>query len=378
METRNFVGKDMNEALKALRASLGPDALILQTRRVPANNGTKVEVTAMQGEAKSSAPEPQTKGPSPKETNSARDLRPAKKPEALSERHQLRSVPLGGGESTAEAGGDLRALRQEIAELKALFRWVAPSLGRGTVMEELMIQGVSPEIIARLTHEIQGSHDISEREQMRRALARVIPTGGDVEEKGLRRECLALIGPTGVGKTTTMVKLTAHLVRRGERRVGWVSLDNRRIAGSEQLVVYAGVLGIPCEEVDSKEGLYQALERFSSCDLVLIDTAGISPRDDKGLVELAQLTQHIPDIRRTLLLSATTNSRDLIDWVPFYDKIGFDSFLFTKLDEGRYFGSVLNTTLTYHRPLSYFTLGQGVTNSLEPATSETLARLLLP
>ena len=368
----------MNEALKALRASLGPDALILQTRRVPAENGTNVEVTAVQDKATNSKPDTEIKGPNPKDASTSRNLRSPKKTEELGELHQLRNSLLGDGEQPSEAARDLRVLRQEIAEMKSLFRWVAPSLGRGTVMEELMIQGVSPEIIARLTQEMPVSDETSEREQMRRVLTRVIPTGGDVEAKGGRRECLALIGPTGVGKTTTVVKLTTHLVRRGERRVGWVSLDNRRIAGSEQLVVYAGVLGIPCEVVDSKEGLFQALERFSSCDLVLIDTAGISPRDDKGLVELAQLTQNIPDLKRMLLLSATTNSRDLMDWVPLYDKVGFDSLLFTKLDEGRYFGSLLNTTLTYRRPLSYFTLGQSVTNSLEPAKPDKLARLLLP
>ena len=301
-------------------------------------------------------------------------------PEELGEQHalhQLRNLLLGEREQEPETTGELKAMRRELSEMKLLFRWFAPYLARGTVVEELLNQGLSPEVLARVMEELslQGG---DERTRVRQALARLIPIGGQLEVKSNKRECLALIGPTGVGKTTTIVRLTAHFARRGGRRIGWISLDNRRLAGAEQLAAYAGVLAVPCEVAESTEQLRRAYEKLSTCDLIFIDTAGVSPRDEASLTELARFMRDVPELRRTLLLSATSNGRDMNDWVTRYEQIGFDSLLFTKLDEGRYFGSIVNLALTCGRPLSYLSVGQNVTNSLELANADTLAQLLLP
>jgi flagellar biosynthesis protein FlhF len=394
MEARNFVGKDMDEALRALRASLGPDALILQTRHVPAGRGTAVEITALPDQEQNGTPSappvraPQVKNVSPppppvrepqqmKPTPPPRHTRP---PEEVGEQqalHQLRSLLFGEREQEPETSGEIKAMRRELSEMKSLFRWFAPHLGHGTIVEELLNQGLSPETLARVMEELspQGG---DERTRVRQALARIIPIGGQLETQSNKREGLALIGPTGVGKTTTIVRLTAHFARRGGRRIGWISLDNRRLAGSEQLAAYAGVLGVPCEVAENTEQFRRAYEKLSPCDLIFVDTAGISPREESGLTELARFMRDIPELRRSLLLNATTNGRDMSDWVKRYEQTGFDSLLFTKLDEGRYFGSLVNTTLACGRPLSYLAVGQNVTNSLEPANADTLAQLLLP
>jgi flagellar biosynthesis protein FlhF len=360
-QPRQFWGKDMNEALRAVRATLGSDALILDTKSVPKNRGGKkagVEITATREEAENEGEEAENEG------------------EEVENDEQ-------GGQRTLDVGllggaEELREIRQELAELKSMLCWLIPGMGQKKVLEELMTQGISPSILARLAQETQGTEGTDEREKIGQALARLIPTGGDVETKEEQRKCLALIGPTGVGKTTTVVKLTVRLARQGGHRVGWVNLDNRRIAGTEQLAAYAGVLGIPYEVVENPEDLVQALERLSACDLILIDTAGVSPRDDQGIKELAELTQAIPDLKCSLLLSTATNGRDMTEWVKLYDKIGFDSVIFTKLDECRHFGPLINIALTCGRPLSYITIGQRVVNDLEVARPEVLARLLLP
>lgn len=380
MEIRTFTGRDMNEALSALRATLGSDALILETRRVAIGNGAGIEITAMPDEGKKGDKAArETREPLTKSMSLPRTARSVRKVEDPKDQRQFTPPPLR--ETTpplVDSTGELRELRREISELKSLFRLVAPTLGRGTVIEELSIQGISPELIIRLTQEAQADGGVLNREQVRQVLAHMIKTGGDVESRGPRRECVALLGPTGVGKTTTIVKLTTYLMRRSERRIGWISLDSHRIAGSEQLVVYAGVLGIPCEVVDSNNGLHHALERFSSCDLVLIDTAGVNPREDLELAELVDLLQDVPDLKCMLLLSATTNGRDIQDWISRYDRIGFDSLVFTKLDESKHLGALVNTMFACRRPVSYITVGQGVTNSLELATSDALAHRLLP
>ena len=344
MKLRHFWGKDMNDALRGVRAKLGSDALIMDSRCVPSENGEGVEITAMQEE----------------EDRHGRQKR-------------------GGEEGWSRSDSSvISEVRQELSELKSFLGWLVPGMGRNKVLEELLTQGVSPEIIARLAREVEGMEGADEWEKIRQVLARLIPTGGDVESRGERRECLALIGPTGVGKATTVVKLTVRLTRQGERRVGWVSLDGRRIAGAEQLGVYAGILGIPHEVLESRDGLGQALERLSDCDLVLIDTAGVNPRDDESLDELAGLTREVADLKSSLLISAATNSRDMSDWVRLYERVGFDSLLFTKVDECRHFGPLINVTLGCGRPLSYITNGQRVVGDLELARYETLACLLSP
>jgi flagellar biosynthesis protein FlhF len=378
METKNFVGRDMTEALNALRASLGPDALIVQTRRVPAGSGTKVEITAMPDKNTSSEVKPVPEAAKTKDPTPSREPRPSERTAEHKELHQMRSLLTGEREQPTSATNDVRELRRELAEIKTLFRWLTPSIGQGTILEELMTQGVAPEPLARIGQELATIEGLTEREKVWQALKRLVPTAADGEMLRGKRECLALMGPTGVGKTTTLVKLTAHLLRRGERRIGWISLDNRRIAGAEQLMAYAGILGIPCEVADSRESLYYALERLSGCELILIDTAGVNPRDDRDLTELAGFLKGIPDVKRALLLSATTNGRDMADWVALYDNVGFESLVFTKMDEARYFGALVNVGMTCGRPLAYFSSGQHVTNNLEVATTDTLARLLLP
>jgi flagellar biosynthesis protein FlhF len=371
MELKHFWGRDMEEALRAVRAALGPDALILETRSAPAENGTGknmgVQITAVRdaGEAPASSASPADEGQQQADQCAAVD---DQRLEAGSGQNSLSEPP----------DKELPEVRRELAALKSILCWLIPGIRMGGTLEELVAQGLSPNLVARLAQEMREIDGTDEREKIRQVLTRLIPTGGDVETRKERRECLALIGPTGVGKTTTAVKLTVRLACRGERRVGWVSLDNRRIAGAEQLAVYAGILGVPYEVAESREGLVQALGHLSSCDLVLIDTAGISPRDSAGLSELAELLQSVPDLQRTLLLSATTNGQDMAAWVETYGTVGFDSLLFTKVDECSHFGPMITIALTCGRPLSYITTGQQLTSDLEVARAEVLACLLLP
>ncbi len=419
MEARSFVGKDMEEALRAVRASFGPDALILQTRHVTAGQKAAVEVTALpddkannpaaalvhtpQVKAKPLAVPPVSESPQGKQLARPRQIGSAKELDKQQNLQPLRSLlhkeqtqepgtreepqtrtetipkrrsrPTRGQEP--ETTDELRELRRELSEMKSLFSWFAPHFARGTIVEELVQQGLSPQTLSRVLQEVS-PHGGDDRERIRHALARVIPVGRQLSAKRDTRECVALIGPSGVGKTTTIVRLTAYFSRQSERSIGWISLDNSRLTGSEQLAAYAGVLGIPYEVAETKEHFLRASKKLSSCDLVFIDTAGVNPHDETRLTELARFMRDIPALRQMLLLSTTTNERDMNDWVTCYEPLGFDSLLFTKLDEGRYCGSLVNTALACGRPLSYLTAGQNVTNSLQIANAEALAQLLLP
>ncbi|MCS6924378.1 MAG: flagellar biosynthesis protein FlhF [Candidatus Binatia bacterium] len=371
MELKYFWGRDMDEALRAVRATLGPDALILETRSVAGENGTGkgmgVQITAVRetNEAAASSLPPADAG----QPEDSRTL-------ALGD--QQRQTILMQDRSPELMSRELEEVRQELAALQSLFCWLVPGIGTGGLLEELVRQGVAPHLLARLLRETASIAGADEREKMRQVLTRSIPTGGDIETKRGKRQYLALIGPTGVGKTTTVVKLTVRLACRGDRRIGWVSLDNRRIAGAEQLAVYAGILGVPYEVAENAEGLAQALGHLSACDVVLIDTSGTNPQDTAALEELAAFLAAVPELQRALLLSATTNGADMTAWVERYQRVGFDSLLFTKLDECTHFGPLVTVAVTCGRPLSYVTNGQQVANGLEVATSEAIVRLLLP
>ncbi|MBI3758038.1 MAG: hypothetical protein HY267_08685 [Deltaproteobacteria bacterium] len=372
METREFWGRDITEALQAVRASLGADALILETFSVPGEHETegqeRIKVTAM-----GSPEEP----PRPSLAVAVSDKRSL----SLQESDGPQRQPVAGGivREGLEARG-WRALNSQLNDLKAMFCWLVPGMKHSRALNELLAHDVPPELLVRLVRQTDGSSG-DERALLQRALSQLIMTGGDVETV-TPGKCtrLALIGPPGMGKTSALVKLTVHLLRKKDRKVGWVSLDNRRVTGVEELTVYAGILGTPCEVAEGAEGLTRALERLAACDLVLIDTPGVSPRDAAGLSELASVLQEQsePDVRRTLVLSAATNWRDAAVWAQRFSRVGYDSLLFSMIDEAGCFGSLVNTVVTSGYPLSYLTTGAAVTQGIDLAKPESVADLLLP
>ncbi len=242
------------------------------------------------------------------------------------------------------------------------------------MVEKLLDQGLSSEVITRLARGMEQSGHRDERERLSAALARLIPCAAALEDEKPGRA--ALIGPTGAGKTTSIIKLTVRLAGRNER-VGWISLESRRAVGADLLASYCGILDVPYRAAYDGETLARALGELAECDRVLIDTPGTSPRDGEGLEEMAEALEAIADLHRMLLLSATTNGRDMADWVDLYGKIGFDSLSFAKVDECRYLGPLINAAVGCGRPLAYIAAGQDLVHDLQPGRAETLAGLML-
>jgi flagellar biosynthesis protein FlhF len=269
----------------------------------------------------------------------------------------------------------LDEMRQELAALKTMLGWLAPGLDHhDKIVKNLMGHGLGPDLIAKLSETMKQEDSGDDRERWFRAITRLIPAGGQIRGAGER---LALIGPTGVGKTTSLIKLTLFETQRRAHRVGWISTDDRRLANGDPLAVYAGILGVHYEKADTKKELKDAIERLSDCDIVLIDTPGLNPRDAERVKALAKLLQGVADMRRALLLSAVTNGGDLADWIVSFQQIGLHSLFFTKLDECRYFGPLLHATINAGLPISYISLGQNLAGDLEVARPEVFASLLL-
>ena len=193
-----------------------------------------------------------------------------------------------------------------------------------------------------------------------------------------KRRRVALVGPTGVGKTTTLAKIAAEARLDKRRSVGMMTIDTYRIGGVDQLRKYANLLEVPLEVVVDRLSLERALRRLDHCDLLLIDTIGRSPRDEEPVRRLAELFEGIAGLSFELCISATTALRDMQGIARNYRHLAPESVLFTKLDEAFAAGPLLSSHMDVGIPLSFFTTGQSVPEDIEHASVERLLGMILP
>jgi flagellar biosynthesis protein FlhF len=243
--------------------------------------------------------------------------------------------------------------------------------------EELCPEGVEL-LMQALRPAVEDGADLEElRGLLAETLAGLIKCSGSLRMKKNGPRIMAIVGPTGVGKTTTIAKLAAmHALNRGAS-VAMVTTDNFRVGAIEQLKTYAKIMDIPLEVVATAQELAKVLTRHSDKDLILIDTAGRSPKDAERLEELKGYLQCHPGIETYLCMSATTRARELDEIITTFGVLPVTKFLFTKLDESESFGCIVNTHLKHKLPISYLTTGQKVPEDIEVASSRKLAALVV-
>jgi flagellar biosynthesis protein FlhF len=211
---------------------------------------------------------------------------------------------------------------------------------------------------------------------LRERMAQHIASAGPITLTPGECKTVALIGPTGVGKTTTIAKLAAHFALVEKRRVALLTMDTYRIAAIEQLKTYSQIIDIPIKVAYNQAEILPALEAFRHHDLVLIDTAGRSQKNSlqvnelKSLVEAAGCETH-------LALSASTKRRDLDDQLERFSCVGVNRLLFTKLDETTTYGTIYSIAAQSDVPVSYITTGQKVPEDIEPADGTKLAAIVM-
>lgn len=189
---------------------------------------------------------------------------------------------------------------------------------------------------------------------------------------------IALVGPTGVGKTTTVAKIASDAILKKNLRVGLINLDAYKIAAFDQLATYAKILNAPFRSVHTEEELKAALGDFQPLDLVLIDTTGRSQKDVQSLKEMNHLLRSVGrPIQTQLCVSAMTRDLEIYDIASKFSLFKPNALVMTKLDESAIFGSIYNASVKSKLPLSYFTVGQRVPEDLEEATRERVAALVM-
>ena len=187
------------------------------------------------------------------------------------------------------------------------------------------------------------------------------------------------IGPTGVGKTTTIAKIASNLKIQLRKKVALITSDTYRIAAVEQLRTYANILGVPLKVIYSDEEMKQAKEEYDDYDVVLIDTAGRSHKNTEQTEDIEKLIKAVPEEERDvyLVLSATTKYKDLVKITETYATISKYNLIFTKLDETCCIGNILNIKMLTDASLSYSTSGQTVPDDIEKIDAQKIAKQLL-
>jgi len=404
MNLQTFKASTMAEALGQVKQTMGHDAVILHTRTyhtrymLGLRRREIVEITAGRG----SGLRPRRAAQRPAQQQQARLEQPVFPPRALvgaSAQPTVVRDPVANGrqilEQPAAGAAVMLNLTHEMTALKSMVKTLHNEIRHTQapqVPEELfeyymeLIQNqvaeeLAGEIIKTLQKQLRPEH-FSQREFVREKLAeqveKLLPTSGPiVRSKAVGPHVVALIGPTGVGKTTTLAKLAANLKLREKHRVGLITLDTYRIAAVDQLKKYADIIGSPLRVVGNTEDLKEAVAQMSDCDFILIDTAGRSPNDALKLNELRGLLDSIKPDEVHLVISSTASQACVELAITKFSDVRVDKIIFTKIDEAAHVGTVLNVVRKVNKQLSYITTGQDVPDDIEVGRGRRLAQLIL-
>jgi flagellar biosynthesis protein FlhF len=400
MTERTYQADTMANVLGEVKHDLGRDAVILKTRSYRKGAfmgllGGKAmwEITACaaaelsgdngDGQYVTQLPIERSGEPSPAKAQS-RQLRTFR-PDAVDALTNLAAASPGGGNGTRRLAGEVSDLKQMLSSLLAQANPSGSPAGGllGDLQATLLAQDVEPDIAEELIESLR--MDLTGRQQcdatlLRQELcdritARIRTVDPSEHAENDSRECkvVVLIGPTGVGKTTTIAKLAANYKLRQGLRVGMITIDTYRVAAVDQLQTYAEIVEVPLRTVLSPPELRQAVYALRGMDVVLIDTTGRSQND---LLRLSQLRSFIDAADADevhVVVSAAANPRCIQGILERFSPLGANRLLVTKLDEAATYGAILNMSRADVGPMAYVTSGQEVPDDISPANAEDLA-----
>lgn len=244
---------------------------------------------------------------------------------------------------------------------------------RARLLQRLMSLGLSPTISRDIAAEVDEEKDFDHNWRLALgALAHRLPVGNNeiIEQGGV----VALVGATGVGKTTTLAKLAArYTLKHGPHRVAMITTDNYRVAAHEQLRSYARIMGVPLRVAGDADSLREALDTFKGKELILIDTAGMSQRDMMLTKQFAMLKGEGMPVIKTYLTLATNCQRGVLkETMDRFKEVPLTGCILTKLDETTSMGGALSVSLDYNLPITYLCDGQKVPEDMHLARAHSI------
>ncbi len=390
MKMKRYFAADARQALREVREEQGPDAVILSNRRVaggveiiaaidyedalvnaslgnPAVNTSEITDPAMSSNDNKAATTLETAF-----SDGSDDQSDTSKATAESAPNKPELDP-----ALARIQDELKGLRDIMQAPMMQFAW--GEVGRvkplyASLLKQLLMLGISPQLCERISSKIANKglqkHNWLEALKL---LSSLVPIArGDLLEQG---GVISLIGPTGVGKTTTIAKLAARFaLRHGRRSVALVTTDSYRIGAHEQLRTYGRILGVPVQVASDGDELRHVLEHSSQHKLTLIDTAGVSHRDMRLAEQLSTLKVDGSPIKNYLVLSATGQRNLQDDVIRAFAPAGLQGCFLTKIDEAASLGEILSVLIQHKLPIAYVSDGQKVPDNLHKARGKLLVR----
>lgn len=411
MKIKRFFAPDIRQAIRMVREEQGPDAVILSNRSVEGGVEIVSAVDYDEEEIRSAAPVqnrnsekgdqvPQSvttsEHPAKNHYRTDPDVKRFARPSYLNLKKSSADSPKPSSaasaspESTRLRKADSRPIRDDLLvqmheELRSLrhmmlsqfteLAWERLRHRKPTqtaLLRRLFAFGLSPNLCHKVVDEIGDDEDLERAWMMSvQSIIRRIPI---VEDDLLAHGGIfALVGPTGVGKTTTIAKLAArYALRHGHRHIALVTTDCYRIGAHEQLHNYGRILDVPVRVAANADELHEILNSFSDRRLILIDTAGMSQRDMRLAEQFRTLGRDDLSVRPYLVIAATTQSCSLDQILPVYRGLGLEGCVLTKVDETARLGDSLSVIIEQNLPMAFFGDGQRVPEDLHPARAHTV------
>jgi len=426
MNLKRYRVNNIKEALKFIKRDLGPDAMIVSTRQVKESSGafgmfgkTMLEVTAAASDKKKDpaqssvpaikAPETYSGTTETSETVLANTFLTPKNKSVLSVtdetrkmmlpiQKELHGIQLSLGDLSSQSSGFdkhvMGELKHELGEMRHMLHILAsrsrtlaePDLPENLLLlyQQMKFSGLEERFSRRLVLEAQRNmtaEDIDSFAYVKifiaRMLMKIIKITRGLEDLKSSQKIIALLGPTGVGKTTTVAKLASEQILKYKRKVALISVDTNHNSAAGQIRSSAKKIKAAFSVVKDKADLNRMIDSYKDYDSIIIDTDGCSQRNDKQLFEMREIFDKRGRIHNALVLSATSKDNDMNEVTRKFGCMPIDSVIFTKLDESTAYGSLFNHAIRFKKPLSYLTVGQKVPEDIEVASSERLVDLLL-
>jgi flagellar biosynthesis protein FlhF len=368
MKVKKYTANTMREAMTTIRLELGDDAVILNSKEVETGGFlgffTKKQIEVIAAIDPSTNPAPIKKQNNSAVRNRADD--------SISQKQPLETVTQD-------------KLLKEINGLKELVKGINEKGGSGSreypepfqqIEDQLRRQGVTEAIrIAVLKHLMKKWYDQSSTKRNDQeiqkelydylySLLTKVPTGGITFTK----KVINFVGPTGVGKTTTIAKVAAHCVLKKHKKVALITTDTYRIAAVEQLKTYAKILNIPIEVAYSVNDFKEAIEQFKQYDYILVDSAGRNFRNQLYVDELSKVVDFKQDAETYLVLSLTSKYEDMKDIIHQFHFLPINKVILTKKDETSTYGAMVNIPIELEKGIAYVTTGQNVPDDIVEAS----------
>lgn len=381
MQIKKFRADDTAEALSLIRKEFGSQAVILSSKDVELGAGVFgfrkkhcVEITA-------------ATDAEPTQTSSAPGNRSVKKRSLkMRVKDSVAPVLLKGKGSAFHSRRDKNVVKRfKPAKLRGGFsRKTGHSMQFFSLYKELQDQGVKERIAMDLVTELGRFSSLKRTfsaEDLKQGVVDILKKMGAVTKpiKIIRGEQMiaAMVGPSGVGKTTTIAKLAAVGGLKNGRKLGMITLDDKRIGAVKELEVYSRIFDVPMEVASTRRQLEQSLYNLRRKDVILIDTPGISRKENALLRRIQDLLQSVKSAEIHLLMSATTREKDFKAILDRFKLMNINRLIFTRLDDSTEYGDLLNQLIDTRIPASYFADGPQVPENIEVATLDRLVELIL-